>query len=426
MELLKIQGGARLCGTIQAPGSKNAVLALLSAVLLCDDQVTLHNVPDISDVKIKLKLLEGFGVTYEMSEGTAVFNCRGIKHWVPSEEDVRPIRTSFYLFGPLLARNGYAVLPMPGGCKIGTRPVDFHIKGLTEMGAEITIENGCYIGRTDKLKGAEIYLDFPSAGATQHLMTAACLAEGVTTIQNAAMEPEVVQLAEFLVSLGARIEGYGTSTVTIYGQKSIAGGTHNVPADRIQASTFLLAGAITGGDVTVTGIVPEHQVALIKKLHDAEINAEEGFDSVRVWSTGRPVGTRIKTMPYPGFPTDIQQPFAALMAIAKGSSTIEETIYESRIGHVDELNRMGAKMRVQGQTTMIEGVKQLHGAKVTASDLRAGAALVLAGLAAEGETTISNVHFIDRGYEFLEQRIQSLGGTIERVPFLNEKSSGIK
>jgi UDP-N-acetylglucosamine 1-carboxyvinyltransferase len=415
MEVLKIRGGTPLVGEVEIPGSKNAALALLSAVPLSKGQIVLHNVPDISDVHIKLNMLKSFGALVEWREGTLYIDASTMHSWKPEEVDQRPIRTGFYLLGPLLARHGRALLPMPGGCKIGARPVDYHLKGLAMLGAKIELVNGCYQGVAEHLKGAEIYFDFPSAGATQHLMATATLAEGVTTIQNAAIEPEVTALAAFLCAMGARIEGAGTSTITIMGVSQLNGCNFRVPADRMQAGTYLLAGAITRGDIRVTGILPEDQTAMVQKLKEAEITVDEGPDWVRVRGERRPKGIRIRTMPHPGFPTDIQQPMSALLAIAKGSSVIEETIYESRIGHVAELCRMGAQMTIQNRTTIIEGVEQLHYATVEASDLRAGAALILAGLAADGETTIKNIHFIDRGYEYIEQRLTSLGAHIKRT-----------
>ncbi len=415
MHVLRITGKNRLHGEVEVPGSKNAALAILSSVPLTKGQIVLHNVPEISDVQIKLALLEDFGAKVDWREGTVFIDCSGFKYHEPDETRVRPIRTSFYLLGPLLARLGRAFLPMPGGCLIGARPVDFHLKGLELLGAKVEMVNGCYTASTEGLHGAEIYFDFPSAGATQHLMATSTLAKGVTTIHNAAMEPEVVSLAQFLNSMGARIEGAGTSTITVTGVEELGDCTFNVPADRVQAGTYLLAAAMTKGDVTVRGILPEHQTATVNKLREAGAEVSEGPDWVRVACDKRLKGFKVKTMPYPGFPTDMQQPMAAVLTIARGNSVVEETIYESRIGHVPELNRMGAKIRVEGRSTLIEGVATLTGAVVHASDLRAGAALCLAALSAEGETFIKNVHYIDRGYDHLEARITALGGEIERL-----------
>ncbi|MCW5936327.1 MAG: UDP-N-acetylglucosamine 1-carboxyvinyltransferase [Fimbriimonadaceae bacterium] len=415
METLVVRGGVPLHGEVSVPGSKNAALAILSSVVLASGPVVLHNVPEVTDVAIKVNLLRQFGVQVDWREGSLFIDATSMKFWAADEESVRPIRTGFYLLGPLLARIGRADLPMPGGCKIGARPVDFHLKGLAAMGAKIKMDGGRYIARADRLTGCEIYLDSPSAGATQHLMATATLIEGTTTIQNAAMEPEIVAVAQFLNRIGARIEGAGTNKVTVTGVSRLEGGEFRVPEDRLQAGTYLLAGAITRGDVTVTGILPEPQTALVTKLRESGVTVEEDTDRIRVVSNARPHGISIKTMPYPGFPTDMQQPFSALLALAVGQSVVEETLYESRIGHVPELNRMGADMRVQGRSTIINGVERIVGAPVEASDLRAGAALALAGLAAEGETHIRNVHFIDRGYEDFEQRLRSLGADVQRV-----------
>lgn len=416
MNMLQIQGGRPLRGEVDVAGSKNAALAIMSAVLLVEGTTVLHNVPHVSDTRIKAHLLERFGAKVSWHEGSLYVDCSDIRMGEVDEEMVRLIRTSFYLLGPLLARTGQAILPAPGGCKIGQRPVDFHLKGLALLGADVQLDGGTYIAKTPGLKGAEIYLDFPSAGATQHLMSAAVLAEGVTTIQNAAFEPEVTTLAAFLNRMGARIEGAGTSQITIMGVKSLEACEFRVPSDRLQAGTYMLAGAITGGDVTVRGIMPDNQTALVNKLREAGAEVTEGPDWVRVAAPNRLKGIRVKTMTYPGFPTDMQQPMAALLCLASGNSVVEETIYESRTGHVPELQRMGAEIRVErGNLTIINGVDRLKGAPVEASDLRAGAALVLAGLSAEGETTVRNVHFIDRGYEDLEATLTSLGATIERV-----------
>ncbi len=415
MSILRIKGGAPLIGSVEVSGSKNAALAILASLPLVDGIVEIRNLPDIADVRIKLELLRGFGIESSFEDGVAVFDTTGLRQFEPDEETVRKIRTGFYMLGPVLARLGSVRIPMPGGCKIGSRPVDFHLKGLQALGADIRTVGGLYDATTGGLKGAEIYLDSPSAGATQHLMASATLADGCTVITNASIEPEVVSLAQFLRELGARIEGEGTSTITIIGVTRLGGGKFTMPADRIQAGTYLIGAAITQGDVTVKGIMPEYQTALVNKLRECGAWAEEGPDYVRVQAGQRPRAIRVKTMPYPGFPTDIQQPLSALLSLATGVSVIEETIYESRIGHIDELNRMGAKLRAEQHFTYIEGVERLTGSTVYASDLRAGAALCLAACAAEGESIIKNVHFIDRGYQNLEQNLSALGADIERV-----------
>ncbi|MFN3730162.1 MAG: UDP-N-acetylglucosamine 1-carboxyvinyltransferase [Fimbriimonadaceae bacterium] len=415
MEILRIRGGHRLVGELEVPGSKNTALALMSAVVLGDGPSLLHKLPDLADTRVKARLLESFGAKVEWREGSCLIDCSNLCCGDAEPDMVRSIRTSFFLFGPLLARLGEVRLLSPGGCKIGARPIDLHLKGLAQLGADIDLVGGYYVGKVTKLRGADIYFDFPSAGATQHLMATATLAEGTTVLHHAASEPEVVALAGFLNRMGARIEGAGTSTITITGVSSLSGAPYTVPADRVQAGTYLIAGAMTGGDVTVRGILPQDQVALISKLRDAGVSIEQGHDWVRAVGVKRPSAIRLKTMPHPGFPTDLQQPMCAMLTIAEGTSIVEETIYENRIGHVQELSRMGARIRVEGRSMVVNGVRQLRGALVDASDLRAGAALCLAGLVAEGETKVRNIHFIDRGYERLEDRLRGLGADIERV-----------
>ncbi len=426
MSIYRIDGGQELHGRIRVHGSKNASLAILSGVLLCDEPVTLRGLPNISDVDVKLKILEQFGAKVDRWEdGSAVtIDCSNLRYAEPDPQMVRNIRTSFYVLGPLLARLGKATIPQPGGCRIGARPLDFHLKGLAQFGADIQLNGGFYEATADKLTGAEVYLDFPSAGASQHLMAAATLADGPTVIKNAAMEPEVTALADFLNRMGARVEGAGTSTITIGGVSRLRGGEYNIPADRLQAGTYLLAGAATFGDVTVEGVLPEFQAPVMSKLKEMGVTVHEGPDWIRVIGNRYMQSISVKTMPYPGFPTDIQQPMASLLSIAHGVSTLEETIYESRIGHIDELNRMGAKIRQEGRTSVITGVDHLQGAVVEATDLRAGAALVVAGLSAIGETVVKNVMYIDRGYESFEESLRSLGARIERIPVNEWEKAG--
>lgn len=416
MTMFRISGGQKLVGEVDVAGSKNAALAILSAVVLTEGPIVLHRVPSIADVRIKADLLRRFGARIEFSEGTLTVDCSTIFDGHADEETVRAIRTSFYLLGPVLARIGRIEIPAPGGCKIGARPVDLHLKGLAAMGAEIELDGGVYRAKAATLHGASVYLDFPSAGATQHLMATAVLAKGETIIENAAMEPEVTALARFLTSMGAKIEGAGTSKITISGRKELSGTVFNIPADRMQAGTYMIAGAITRGSVQVNGILPEEHTAVVNKLIDCGADVEVKNDSIRVGASKRISGTRIKTMPHPGFPTDMQQPMSALLAVAKGASIVEETIYENRAGHVPELTRMGANIRVEGRSMFIQGVERLSGAHVVASDLRAGAALTIAALAAEGESTIRNVELVDRGYHSFESTLRTLGARIERAP----------
>ncbi len=418
MSVLKVIGGKPLRGTVSVGGSKNAALAILASVPVVTGEIKLTNVPDISDVHIKLSLLQQFGIKAEFDNGTVHIDTREIRPLSQdlSDEDVRKIRTGFYMLGPLVARLGKVVLPGPGGCSIGNRPVDYHIKGLERLGATVKENPREYVAEAKNLQGGEIYLDSPSAGATQHLMATACLVPGCTIIQNASMEPEVVTLASFLRSAGAKIEGEGTNTITITGVSELHSCEARVPHDRIQAGTYLIAAAATRGDITVTGILPVEQTALVNKLIEAGFNVEEGSESVRVWGDVRSEEIKVTTMPYPGFPTDLQQPMTALLTLGKGVSQIKETIYESRVGHLEELRHMGARITLEGRTSLIIGVEGLTGADVRASDLRGGAALVIAALAAQGESTIRNVHYIDRGYQDLENNIRALGGQIERVP----------
>ena len=415
MNSLVIRGGQKLSGEIEVSGSKNIALAILSAVVLAEEPVVLHNVPKISDTEIKAQLLEVFGAKIRWAGTSLHVDCSNLRAGEADEEMVRSIRTSFYMVGPLLARIGRLKMPAPGGCMIGARPVDLHLKGLHALGAQIELDGGVYRANAQKLMGTEVYLDKPSAGATQHVMSTAALAHGTTTITNAAMEPEIVALGDFLNRIGAKVEGAGTSSITIQGKQSLGGGEFNIPADRIQAGTFLLAGAITGGDVTVTNILPEDQTAVVNKLREAGAMIEQGGDWVRVGAPSRLEAVNITTMPHPGFPTDMQQPMAAALSVANGLSTVTETIYESRTGHISELNRMGARIRQDGHSATIQGVSELRGATVYSSDLRAGAALCLAGLVAKGETIVKNIHFIDRGYESIENSLKSLGADISRV-----------
>ncbi|CAN5656106.1 UDP-N-acetylglucosamine 1-carboxyvinyltransferase [soil metagenome] len=423
MQALAIQGGRALRGTVEVPGSKNSALSLLSAIVLADGEVRLHNVPEIADTRAKARMLEAFGVKVGWREGTLFLDASHLHGASVDEEAARSIRTSFFLLGPLLARLGKVTLPAPGGCKIGARPVDYHLKGLAALGAEIEFRNGYYTARAERLRGTEIYLDKPSPGATQHLMTSAILAEGVTTIDNAAMEPEVASLASFLNCMGGRVEGAGTPTITITGVQRLHSCDFRVPSDRMQAGTYLVAGAITLGDITVKGVLPAEQLPVLSKLREAGATVEEGHDWIRVAASGRLKAVNVLTAPFPGFPTDMQQPMTALLTLAKGVSTVEETVYESRIGHIQELNRMGANIMLQGGcVSIIQGVEELQGANVEASDLRAGAALVLAGLAADGETVIRKIGHIDRGYEKLEATLTRLGARIERIE-ISEGSS---
>lgn len=416
MESYKIVGGTPLSGTVTISGSKNAALALMAGALLIEGEVLLHNTPRIEDVFTMAALLEGLGVRTAWQGNTLYLDTRTLHHAEPDAQLVNRMRASFYIFGPLLARLGYAKMPHPGGCQIGSRPVNFHINGLRALGATITQNGNAYTAQTLGLTGARIYLDMPSAGATQQIMTTAVYASGLTIIENAAMEPEVVNLANFLNAAGARIEGAGTSTIYIQGVDQLASQVEfSVIPDRLEAGTFALAAAITRGAITIEKVMPEHLHALLAKLREAGVQVEEREDSVSVRAADRPKPLDIRTMPYPGFPTDLQQPMCALLTLADGASRVLETIYENRIQHVPELQKMGADIVAEGRTILIRGVEKLKGTRVRAADLRGGAALVVAALAAHGETQVEEIQHVDRGYERLEHKLQQLGAQVERV-----------
>jgi UDP-N-acetylglucosamine 1-carboxyvinyltransferase len=415
LDKIYIQGGQRLEGRVKTSGSKNATLAIMAGAVLAEGRVTLRNVPRINDTQTMAELLNGLGATTRwLDNSTVEIDSTNILWLEAPYELVRKMRASFHVLGPLLTRFGRARVPVPGGCNIGARPVNFHIEGLKRLGAQIHLEHGVYTAEANRLKGAHIYFDFQSAGATEHLMTAAALAEGTTVIDNCAIEPEVVDLAHFLNALGAHIEGAGTTTITIHGVKHLSGGEYDVIPDRMEAGTFAVAAAITGGDVDIQGAVLDHLRPVINKLTEAGVEVTEGDHSLRVRSEGRAKPLDIKTMPHPGFPTDMQQPFAALLSVADGISVVTENVYESRFGYINELVRMGADIRVDGRTTIINGVERLMGAQVTATDLRAGAAMLCAGLAAEGETEIDKIEHIDRGYEDIVGKLRTLGAIISR------------
>lgn len=415
MDKIYIVGGKRLEGEVRVSGSKNGTLAIMAGALLAKGPTILENVPRIGDVHTMIEMLQQLGVrSKEIEPGTVEIDATDIQANEAPYDLVKKMRASFCVAGPLLGRLGYAKVPMPGGCDIGARPVDFHVKGLQMLGAKVVMEHGYVEAETTKLKGANIYLDFPSAGATQHIMTAACLAEGVTRIENCALEPEVTELAKFLIAMGAPVTGVGTSTIEITGVEELHGIRYRMIPDRMEAGTFAIAAGITGGDIVLQDCSPEHCSAMFKKLQEAGIKVTEGPDWARIDAGTRPLATDIKTMPHPGFPTDMQQPFAAMLSIANGTSVLTENVYERRFKYVSELNRMGADIIQEGRTAIIKGVPKLTGAEVNASDLRAGAALIIAGLAAEGRTEISSIEHIDRGYESITEKMASLGAEIVR------------
>ncbi len=416
MDQFRIRGGRPLRGEVKAAGSKNAALPILAASLLAEGPCRVEGVPELRDTETILRLLAGFGVRCERrGAGEVLLDPAGVRTGTAPYELVRTMRASVLVLGPLLARFGRARVSLPGGCAIGARPIDQHLKGLEAMGARIEINEGYIEARAERLRGARIAFDLVTVTGTKNLMMAAARAEGVTVLENAAREPEVCALAEALNRMGARVRGAGESTIEIEGAERLGGFEARVPPDRIETGTFLLAGAITGGDVTVRGAAPAHLEALVARLRETGARVTSGEDWIRVEGGGgiRPVSVR--TAPHPEFPTDLQAQFMALMCLAEGECVIEETVFENRFMHAAELIRMGARIRVEGRSAHIEGVEALRGAHVMATDLRASASLVLAGLAAEGETVIRRVYHMDRGYERLEERLRALGADIERV-----------
>lgn len=419
-EVLKILGGSPLAGQVKISGAKNSVLAIMAGSLLCPSDCYLRNIPSLMDVARMGEILASLGVKLTRHGDALEIDASHISQSKAPYDLVSQLRASFFIVGPLLARLGVARVPLPGGCAIGARPVDLHVRGLQAMGADVQIEHGtvqaCVRGVGKRLKGARIYLDYPSVGATETLMMAATLADGETILENAAQEPEVIDLANFCRAMGARIRGAGTNTIVISGVPSLHSVDYSVIPDRIEAGTFLVAGAITRSVLTLAPVVPDHLTAVIAKLKAIGATCEmDGPNHMRIIPGDRHVGTDIETLPYPGFPTDMQAQFTALLAIAEGDSIITETVFENRLRHAAELNRMGADIRVKGNNAIIRGVASLSGAPVVASDLRASAALVLAGLAANGTTIIKGLHHLDRGYDDLEGKLKKLGARIERV-----------
>lgn len=422
MEKLMIRGGRPLKGTVTVSGAKNAAVALLPATILARDVCVVDNLPEIQDVILLRDILERMGarVEYVPEERRMTIDTRGEMTTVATFGMVRRMRASYYLLGALLARYGHAEIALPGGCEIGQRPIDQHLKGLRALGAEVETEHGILKAHTLGLRGAEVYLDVASVGATVNIMLASVHAEGVTTIVNAAKEPHVVDLANFLNCMGASVKGAGTDIIRVRGKKELHGTAYTIIPDQIEAGTLMIAAAATRGDVVIKNVISTHLESLSAKLIEMGVHVEQGYDSLRVHCDKRPRRTTIKTLPYPGFPTDIQQPISALLCTAEGTSVIIESIFEDRFKQVAELSRMGARVSVDNRVAVIEGVEKLTGAPVTASDLRAGAALIIAGLMAEGETYIKNVKFIDRGYEHIENKLISLGASIERITMGDE------
>ena len=419
MEKLIIHGGHELHGRVKISGAKNAVLPIIAATLLAQDKpCVLDEVPYLNDVCTIAEVLRQLGakVDFNRQQHTLFVDSTVLKTVDAPYDLVRKMRASFVIMGPLLARYGKAKISMPGGCAIGTRPIDLHLKGFEALGAEIEIGHG-FISATapNGLKGTSIYLDFPSVGATENIIMAACMAEGQTILENAAQEPEIIDLANFLNIMGAKIRGAGTNVIKITGVPKLIGHNYTIIPDRIEAGTYMVAVAMTGGDIYIENAISEHLKPVIAKLNEAGVKIEEDIDGIRVSCNNRPKAVDIKTLPYPGFPTDMQAQFMAFTTIAEGTSTVTETVFENRFMHVDELKRMGACIKVDGRTSIVEGVPSLNGCQVKATDLRAGAAMVLAGLVANGETEVSYIHHIDRGYDNLVEKLCGLGADICRV-----------
>ena len=415
MDKIVIRGGRRLRGEVAVEGAKNAALPILLASLLTSDRCVFHNVPRVVDVRTTLRLLADLGARVDDDAGGVCVRAERLARLEAQYELVKTMRASFLALGPLLARFGRARVSTPGGCAIGSRPVDLHLEGLQKMGARCRIVHGYVEAEAERLQGARIYLDVPSVGATEHLMMVATLAEGTTTIEHAAREPEVVDLARALTAMGARITGAGEDMITIEGVPALHGLDFSILPDRIEAGTFMIAAAITNGDIYVRGARAEHLHAVILKLREAGVEIKEDADGIRVIANGRLSSVDIRTMPYPGFPTDLQAQMTAAMSLADGRSVISETIFENRFMHVLELNRMGADIKVEGNTAIVRGVAMLSGAPVMATDLRASVCLVLAGLAAEGVTEVARVYHLDRGYAHIEDKLSALGADVRRV-----------
>lgn len=416
MEQYIIKGGAALAGEVDIAGAKNAALGILAAATMTDEAVTIENMPDVRDTNVLLQAMESIGVIVDrIDRHTVKINASMIDNFTIDAGYIRKIRASYYMLGALLGKYHRAVVALPGGCDIGSRPIDQHLKGFRALGAKVEIRSGLISAEAKRLSGNHIYLDVVTVGATINLMMAAALSEGQTILENAAKEPHVVDVANFLNSMGANIKGAGTDVIRIRGVEKLHGTTYSIIPDQIEAGTFMFAAAITKGDVTIRNVIPKHLESISAKLIEIGCEVEEFDDSLRVVANKRLENTNVKTLPYPGFPTDMQPQIAATLAISKGTSIVTESIFENRFKYVDELVRMGANIKVEGNTAIIDGVEHLTGATLNAPDLRAGAALVIAALAAEGITTIEDIVYIERGYEDFPQKLKSLGAMIEKV-----------
>lgn len=416
MEQYIIKGGNPLVGEVEIGGAKNAALAILAASIMSDETVTIENLPDVRDINVLIQAMESVGAIVErLDRHTVRVNSSAIYDLTIEGDYIKKIRASYYLLGAMLGKYKRGAVMLPGGCNIGSRPIDQHLKGFKALGADMRIERGFISGEAEKLVGSHIYLDVVSVGATINIMMAAAMAEGQTTIENAAKEPHVVDLANFLNSMGANIKGAGTDVVRIRGVERLHKTEYSVIPDQIEAGTFMFAAAATKGDVTVKNVIPKHLESISAKLIEIGCEVEESDDAVRVVSSKPLSHTHVKTLPYPGFPTDMQPQIAVALALSSGTSIVTESIFENRFKYVDELTRMGAQIKVEGNTAIIEGVVGYSGAHISAPDLRAGAALVIAGLAADGFTTVDDIVYIQRGYEDFELKLQGIGANIEKV-----------
>lgn len=416
MEQYVIRGGNPLVGEVEIGGAKNAALAILTAATMTDETVLIENLPDVSDINVLLEAIAEIGATVDrIDRHTVRINASTIGDLSVDYEYIKKIRASYYLLGALLGKYKRAEVPLPGGCNIGSRPIDQHLKGFRALGAEVNIRHGAIMASASDLHGSHIFMDMVSVGATINVMMAASMARGNTTIENAAKEPHVVDVANFLNSMGANIRGAGTDVIKIRGVQRLHSTEYSVIPDQIEAGTFMFAAAATRGDVTVLNVIPKHLEATIAKLVEIGCEVEEFDDAVRVVSKGDLTSTHVKTLPYPGFPTDMQPQIGVTLALCKGTSIITESIFENRFKYLDELARMGANVKVEGNSATIEGVAEFSGARVSAPDLRAGAALCIAGLAADGITIVDDIVYIQRGYERFEEKLRSIGGIIERV-----------
>ena len=416
MEQYIIKGGTPLVGEVEIGGAKNAALGILAAAIMTDETVLIDNLPDVNDINVLLDAISGMGAQVSRVDRHAVKICgKTIKNLDIEYDYIKKIRASYYLLGAMLGKYKHAEVALPGGCNIGSRPIDQHLKGFRALGADVDIEHGKIIAEADKLIGRHLYFDVVSVGATINVMMAAAMAEGLTIMENVAKEPHVVDVANFLNSMGANIRGAGTDVIKIRGVQRLHGTEYSVIPDQIEAGTFMFAAAATRGDVTVMNVIPKHLEATIAKLVEIGCEVEEFDDAVRVVSKGDLTSTHVKTLPYPGFPTDMQPQIGVTLALCRGTSTITESIFENRFKYLDELARMGADVKVEGNSATITGVSRLSGARVSAPDLRAGAALCIAGLATDGITIVDDIVYIQRGYERFEEKLRSIGGEIERV-----------